>query len=151
MSSTHWISDVMGFWRHTGAGRSRTGEHHHETDAFLVARRVVAEHEYGPRRTTPVDAYARPYIDCARQPVTARRHEHDALSEAACGFVDSFLNSGAVFGRAVAMDVEGWSFQVNRHGIIEPGGQCRCRGEDDIADVQCKDKQETLPNWSIHS
>ena len=108
-----------------GAG-TRAGEHHHDAHALLKARRVVRQHEDGARCAIAEDSHARPDIDGAREPVTARGDEHDAFAGVVVGLVDRRLDGGAVVGFSIGVDSKLLGAQINGLGIIQPGGNDGC-------------------------
>ncbi len=111
------------------AARPCTGEHHHDSDAFLEARRIGREHEYGPRRAEPENAHAWPDVDSPGQPVATGGYEEDAFADVVFGLVDGRLNGSAVVGLSIAFRAELRGGKVDGLGVFQARGDYRCGGD----------------------
>ena len=107
--------------RPVGARRSGlgAGEEHHVGDAPGETGRVVAQHKHRAVRAPADHAHRGPNIDGAGQPIAALWNEDDAFAAVRGRLVDRGLDRCAVIGLAVTHRAR----QLNRAGVIQPGGE----------------------------
>src|SRR6185312_17560342 len=106
-------------WCERPTTRAEAGEHHHHSYALLKAGCIGGQHKNGPLRAVAENTNARPHINGMRQAVMPRRHEDNSLARVVFGLVDCRLNHAAVVGRAISMNVELWSAEIDRLLIVQ--------------------------------
>ena len=85
----------------------------------VVARCVLAKHEYRPPRTKSDHSNSSPHIHRRRQPVTTRRNEDNAFAGGFLHLVNSGLQCLGVVGSTVAVHREVFRREVHSLRIVE--------------------------------